>query len=87
VSRLFNPPLATRVQLDPDGRPTRLLWRGRWESARVANTWRLEDEWWQGAEHQVRRDYYRLVLGQSFTVLVAFRDLVADRWYVEKVLD
>jgi hypothetical protein len=62
-----------------------MYWDSRWSSVRVANSWRIEDDWWRpGAE--IVRDYYR-VWTASWLVAVIFHDERAGGWYLEKILD
>jgi protein ImuB len=71
------------VQVEIDGRPTRMVWRER--SYIVVQSWgpeRIETGWWRGRD--VRRDYYRIEVegGRRFWL---FQDLVKGRWYLHGV--
>lgn len=85
MARRFIDPPGIGVITD-DGGPVRITWRGRRESVRVCNHWRLERSWWKGKESAVERQYYKLITG-SGTLLVVYHDLGDGKWYLEKVVD
>jgi protein ImuB len=71
------------VQVEIDGRPTRMVWRER--SYVVVRSWgpeRVETGWWRGRD--VRRDYYRIEVegGRRFWL---FHDLARKEWYLHGV--
>jgi hypothetical protein len=47
----------------------------------VQDRWRLDDEWWR--ERPISRLYHTLVL-EDGTLLVVYRDLLVDEWYVQR---
>ena len=47
----------------------------------VQDRWRLDDEWWR--ERPISRLYHTLVL-EDGTLLVVYRDLLADAWYAQR---
>ena len=46
----------------------------------VQDRWRLDDEWWR--ERPISRVYHALLL-EDGSLLVVYRDLVADEWYAQ----
>ncbi|HEX5503190.1 MAG TPA: DUF6504 family protein [Thermomicrobiales bacterium] len=85
-ARRFLPARAVAVRAGRDGAPVALRWRGRAERvARVAESWDVTAGWWRGAT-AVRRRYYRLVT-RSGLWCVVYRDLAADRWYLDAIVD
>jgi nucleotidyltransferase/DNA polymerase involved in DNA repair len=83
VAALLGPPVPLKVQvsLDTAGLPARLDYGGR---ARVVlaldEAWREERSWW---ERPVRRDYFRVVLGDG-TYRNVFQDLVSGDWFIDR---
>jgi hypothetical protein len=47
----------------------------------VQDRWRLDDEWWR--ERPISRLYHALVL-EDGSLLVVYRDLLAEEWYVQR---
>ena len=99
MSRLLARPVEIRVEVDADGAPARVFWRGRWHEVVVASRWRLEDGWWRPGA-QVAREYYKLrtrLFASSgarpsgsaarFLMCVVYRDEATGRWRLERLLD
>jgi len=75
--RLAEPKPAT-VEAAHDGRP-RLI-DGRIVEA-VRESWLIEDRWW--TDMPMRRRYWEVVTADGRN-LVAFRDLVRGRWFMQR---
>jgi protein ImuB len=78
-----------------NGFPDRFRWRGRVERVRqVQATWQLAEGWWRGdgqaGQHAqdaaTRRRYYRLVTHAGLWCDI-YHDLIAERWYLDRVFD
>ena len=83
--RHLNEPTEIAVQVDADGTPLAVRrpgWRGPRPVARVQDRWRVDDEWWR--ERAIARLYHVLLLADG-ALLTVFRDLLADRWYEQRV--
>jgi hypothetical protein len=77
VKRLAEPQPAD-VRAGPDGHPEEI--DGRAVDA-VRESWLIEDRWWTDAP--LRRRYWEVVTADGRN-LVAFRDLVRGRWYMQR---
>jgi len=77
--RPLNAPRPVRVVEAPDGAPTSI--NGR-RVERIADRWRIDDEWWR--EEPVSRMYYEveLVGGIRWT---GYKDLISGKWYEQRV--
>jgi hypothetical protein len=76
--------LPIRVVVDEGGRPIRIVWnRQQHTIATVALGWLIDDQWWA---ERVWRLYY-LVVTQTGHLLVIFRNLITNTWYVERLYD
>jgi hypothetical protein len=71
-------PRRARVRAAPDGQPEEI--DGRAVEA-IRESWVVEDRWWTDAP--LRRRYWELVTADGRN-LVAFRDLVANRWFTQR---
>ena len=47
--------------------------------AAIENLWKVNDEWWRGAEKEISRLYYMLRLENS-QQLTVYLDLITDNW-------
>jgi hypothetical protein len=77
VKRLAEPRPAT-VEAAEDGRPETI--DGRAVEA-IRESWLIEDRWW--TELPLRRRYWEVVTAGGRN-LIAFRDLVRDRWFTQQ---
>jgi hypothetical protein len=77
VKRLAEPRPATVAAAD-DGRPETI--DGRAVEA-VRESWLIEDRWW--TDMPLRRRYWEVVTADGRNV-IAFRDLVRDRWFMQR---
>ncbi len=76
-------PIFVFVDAAAGSSPAFIIWRGRKESIKVCNHWRVEDAWWKGG---VSREYYKLIT-RSKMIMVVYRDCLGGGWYIEKILD
>lgn len=76
--RPVNLPQPVRVATDAAERPVAVLMPRRQAVTAIAETWRLDDEWWR--PKPVSRLYFvvRLASGQR---LVLYKDLANGGWY------
>lgn len=84
MTHLWEPAQPITVQV-VDDQPRQLLWEGRlYRVEAVALHWRKR-VWWRG----IWRDYYKLATrnGQGAVLVVVYRDLLSDTWYVQQVYD
>ena len=54
---------------------------GKWVNViKVENLWKVNDEWWRGADEEISRLYYvlRIDSGQQITM---FLDLITNKWH------
>ena len=71
------------VQVDADGLPAQFTWRGQTHVVqRIANRWRIEDEWWRG---RVSREYFK-VTTQTLHLLM-YHDAITGVWRLQRVYD
>jgi len=82
VSRLYKPARPIEVQVDEEGRPLAVLWRGALYYGRPCNQWRIHTGWW---DEEVWRDYYQWE-GDGL-VCEMYRDRLHDGWYMHRVYD
>lgn len=53
----------------------------RWVAVqRIEDMYEIDELWWRGAEQEIQRLYFDLVLETSRKITV-YHDLVRDRWY------
>jgi hypothetical protein len=72
------------VLTDEAGTPVQFIWRGQMHVVQaVANRWRLDDAWWRG---RVWREYFKVTTLSGWMVIV-FRDLQANVWYMQRLYD
>jgi hypothetical protein len=78
--RPLGEPRPVAVEADGERRPVAVTLRAgeRLRVAEVQDVWRIDDEWWR--ERPVSRMYYAVLLEDGRT-LIAYRNLVNDRWF------
>ena len=76
--RRVGEPRPATVRAGPGGHPAAI--DGRAVEA-VRESWLVEDRWWTDAP--LRRRYWEVVTADGRN-LVAFRDLVSGRWFVQR---
>jgi len=73
-----------KVQVDPSGRPLSIVWNGKSHRVdRVSVGKLLDDRWWVA---RVWRAYYRVITASGL-LLVIFRNLITNTWYLERLYD
>ncbi|GAB4325044.1 MAG: hypothetical protein Kow0010_07340 [Dehalococcoidia bacterium] len=78
--RPLNEPQPVAVDAAPGGSPRAVLWRGRYRRvAAIADTWRIDDEWWRT---EIARRYYAVDL-EGGGRLTLYHDLLEDAWYAQ----
>lgn len=82
MSKLYKPAKAIEVQLDEQGRPLVVQWRGVAYRGVTRDHWRVHTGWW---EQEVWRDYYLWEGGDL--VCEVYRDRLNDGWYMHRVYD
>lgn len=82
MSKLYKPAKPIEVQLDEQGRPLVVHWRGAPYRGEACDHWRVRTAWW---EQEVWRDYY-LWEGKDL-VCEVYRDRLNDGWYMHRVYD
>ena len=81
--RALNRPQPVWVEENPNGQPLSVRLGRHWIAmAKVADTWRIDDEWWR--ERPVSRMYHRVALKDG-TMLGLFKDLETGRWCRQRV--
>lgn len=81
MSKLYDPPPQVDVQLDLQGLPTALYWRGTLYQGESLDHWRVQTEWW---EQEVARDYY--LWSSNELICVIFRD-AQQQWHLQRIYD
>jgi hypothetical protein len=72
------------VDSNPDGTPGALEWRGRSHPVvGVAKRWRVDQSWWR---RRIWREYLKLYTTTGLLVIV-YRDLLSDQWYLQRLYD
>ena len=67
-----------------DEEPAAFRWIRRKHRVRdVSARWRVHTEWWAG---EVWRDYWEITTDTGL-LCVLFRDLLSDRWFLERVCE
>lgn len=75
-------PLEVKVTAGEDGCPVTIDSKGKTRRVSlVRNLWRLDEEWWRS---EISRLYFEVELADGL-VMTVFHDLVADRWYRQKL--
>ena len=84
MTRLLEPPIPI-LAIVVDGQPQQFTWEGRhYRVEQIALHWRKR-VWWRG----IWRDYFKLVThnGQGSVLVVVYRDLLDNEWYLQEVYD
>jgi hypothetical protein len=64
--------------------PERFTWLGQSHAVEeIVGKWRIDLDWWR---ERVWRDYFKLTTGSGLLVVI-YRDLQADRWYLQRLYD
>ncbi len=79
-------PEGSEIQVDVDrqGRPVCIRWNGQAHAIeKVTRGWIVDDRWWIA---RIWRVYY-LVITHTGLLLVVYRNLLTNGWYVERLYD
>ena len=87
--KILNTPRVIKVRTNSTGNPTainmpssaQLRSNVKWVNViKVENLWKVNDEWWRGADEEISRLYYvlRIDSGQQITM---FLDLITNKWH------
>ena len=72
------------MTLDAEGRPSHFLWRGVTHHVQgIAKVWRVDEEWWR---QRIWREYVKLYTREGL-LLILYRDLLTERWFVQRLYD
>ena len=84
MTHLWTDGLPVHVETDDLGAPRQFVWRGETHQIQgVANTWRIEDEWWR---KRICRDYYKVYTLTGLLVIL-YQDILAGQWFLERLYD
>jgi hypothetical protein len=64
-------------------RPIALRWQRRRLVRAVTDHWLIHDDWWHD---EIWRHYFEVTTVDGL-LCVVYRDLLTDRWYLERVYD
>jgi hypothetical protein len=84
MTRLWPAGQPIRVQTGDRDCPEQLTWQGQAHPVEgIANRWLVDEDWWK---QRIWREYFKLFTTTGL-LLVIYHDLVADRWYVQRLYD
>jgi hypothetical protein len=64
--------------------PHVLVWQGQTHPVQgIAKRWRLDLDWWRG---RTWREYFKLYT-QTGLLVIIYRDLLTDQWYLQRLYD
>lgn len=72
------------VVFDQTYTPQRFIWQGhRHRVQRITKRWRVDQDWWR---RRIWREYFKLSTATGLLVVI-YRDLLSDRWYLQRLYD
>jgi hypothetical protein len=84
MTRLYQPAQSIEATSGDNGEPIAFEWRGRVHRVRhLGNRWRVHLEWWR---REIWREYFQVEAHSRLTCVI-YRDLLTDRWYLERIYD
>ncbi len=84
MTRLYGEGEEIAVTFERPEAPQAFTWRGRrYVVDAIAKRWRVDTDWWT---KRVWREYFKLTTKNGF-LLILYHDLVADKWYVQRLYD
>lgn len=84
MSRFWPEGQSLDLVADAAGDPQRFRWRQTTHRvAGIAKRWRVDQGWWRW---RIWRDYYKLYTDSGLLVIV-YRDLDGDGWYLQRLYD
>jgi len=76
-------PQALPIEVLAVEQPRQLRWQGQeYPIQQISDHWRVHTGWWDG---ETWRDYWEVATEGALWVL--YRDLLAGRWYLERVYE
>lgn len=95
MTYLWEPGQPVDVDSNAAGVPRSFYWhRHRHVVVLIANRWRVDEDWWQentsggntGTGGRIWREYFK-VITQTGLLVVLFRDLVTNTWWLQQLYD
>jgi hypothetical protein len=84
MTRLWPEGIPIVVSLNHSGTPGELAWQGQPHSIHeIAKQWRVQGEWWRNSH---ARDYFKVVTTTGL-LLIIYRDLQTNHWYLQRLYD
>ena len=84
MTRLWTEAVVIEVKADGGGQPLTFPWnRHLHQVMQIANRWRVHTCWWR---EEIWREYFK-ALTDGGLLCTLYHDLLADRWYLERVYD
>jgi len=84
MTRLWGTQQPIRVEVDEAGLPLRFTWEEVTHPIEtIANRWRSDNDWWRG---QIWREHFKVATTTGLLVII-YRDLVEDCWYLQRLYD
>ena len=84
MTRFWPAGLPIAVVADALAAPTAVRWQGaRHTVTRIVRRWRIDQQWWRT---QICREYF-LLWTESGLLLLVFRDVLRDEWYLQRLYD
>ncbi len=84
MTRLWPEGEPIQVRTDRGELPRRITWRGQaHEVEHITREWRVHLDWWREATW---RSYYKLTTTSGLLVII-YRDLPGDDWFLQRLFD
>jgi hypothetical protein len=84
MTRLYRRAQPIEATIGDSGEPLAFEWRGQVHRVvHLGNCWRIHLEWWRV---EIWREYFQVEVHSRFTCVI-YRDLLTDRWYLERIYD
>jgi hypothetical protein len=84
MSRLWVGGDPIEVEMDSNGLPGALHWRGAWHPVTgIANRWRVRTGWWV---EETWREYFKLTTADGLLCTI-YHDLNVDAWFCARLYD
>ena len=84
MTRLYRPAQPIEATIGDEGEPLAFEWRGQVHRVlHLSNRWRIHLEWWRV---ELWREYFQVEVQGRLTCVI-YRDLLTERWYLERIYD
>ena len=84
MTRLWPEGQPIAVLSDGDGTPRSFEWRGCTHPVTgISKRWRVDNGWWR---KRAWREYFKLETATGLLVII-YRDLLTDQWYLQRLYD